>query len=285
MIKSLSQSSYMRITLAAFLAAGVALMAHAAPPPSEGPGMTATEMPKEFKDVGIQEKLSTTPDPSLLFKNEKGETVTLGSFYDGEHPVVISPIYYSCPGLCNFHLNGVIDSIKNIDWTVGKQFKYVVVSFDSTETPELARQKKETYLKSYGRPESADGWHFLTADAETIQKLTQQLGFSFKWNEETKEWAHASAAIVTTPDGKISRYLHGIIFDEKNFKLALSEATQGKIGNLVDRMIWYCFKYDPHQSKYTIYAANIMKAGGVVIILVLTAVILPVWIRSRREQV
>jgi protein SCO1/2 len=124
----------------------------------------------------------------------------------------------------------------------------------------------------------------LTADEATVQKLTQQLGFQFKWNEETQEWAHASAAIVATPRGTISRYLHGILFDSKTFKLALNEAGEGKIGTLVDRMIWYCFHYDPSQSKYTLYAINVMKAGGVGIILILAGLIVPAWIRSRREQ-
>ncbi len=246
--------------------------------------MVSSEIPRELKDVGIFEKLGSTLDPDLKFQNELGETVTLGSFYDGTHPVVISPVYFACPGLCNFHLNGVIDSLKTIDWSAGNQFQYLAISFDSRENSELALRKKTAYMKSYDRPGSEKGWHFLTADAETIKKLTDQVGFKFKWNEETKEWAHASAAIVTTPQRKISRYLMGIMMEGKTFKMALNEAADGHIGTLVDRMIWYCFHYDPHQSKYTLYAANLMKVGAGIVVLMLGALLIPVWVRSRREQ-
>jgi protein SCO1/2 len=271
----------LRVSLAALAVVGAALIAHAEPKVA---GLTSGEQARELKGVGIEEHLGATLDKDLKFKNENGEVVTLGSFYDGAHPVVISPVYFSCPGLCNFHLNGVVDALKTIDWTVGNQFKYLAISFDSKETPDLAAGKKKTYMKSYGRPGAEAGWHFLTGDPETIKKLTEQIGFQFKWNEETKEWAHASTAVVTTPKGTISRYLHGIMFDGKTFKLALNEASEGKVGTFVDRMIWYCFHYDPHQSKYTLYASNIMKAGGVAIILVMAAILLPVWIRSRKEQ-
>lgn len=274
-------SHSLRVSLAALAVAGAALFAHAEPKVA---GLTSAEQARELQGVGIQEHLGANLDKDLQFKNENGEVVTLGSFYDGTHPVVISPVYFSCPGLCNFHLNGVVDALKTIDWTAGSQFKYLAISFDPKETPDLAAGKKKTYMKSYGRAGSEAGWHFLTGDSETIKKLTEQIGFQYKWNEETKEWAHASAAVVTTPKGTISRYLHGIMFDGKTFKLALNEASEGKVGTLVDRMIWYCFHYDPHQSKYTLYASNIMKAGGVAIILVMAAILLPVWIRSRKEQ-
>jgi protein SCO1/2 len=247
-------------------------------------GMSSTEQARELKDVGIDEHLGGALDLSMKFKDEDGKEVTLGSFYDGTHPVVISPVYFSCPGLCNFHLNGVVDAIKSVDWKVGKQFQYIALSFDTKETPELAQKKKASYMKMYGHPGSEGGWHFLTGDPENVKKLTEQIGFKYKWNEETKEWAHASAAVVTTPRGTISRYLHGILFDNKTFKLALVEAGEGKVGTFVDRMVWYCFHYDPHQSKYTLYAANIMKVGGALIILVMAAILLPVWIRARKGQ-
>lgn len=253
-------------------------------PPQEL-GMSSTEQARELKDVGISEQLNSNLDLSLKFTNEKGEIVTLGSFYDGTHPVVLSLIYYSCPGLCNFHLNGAIDALKKMDWSAGEKFQYVVISFDPKETTDLAAQKKQTYMKLYDRPGTENGWHFLTGDAETIQKITRQVGFKYQWKEDTQEWAHASAAVVTTPKGTISRYLHGILFDEKTFKLALNEATEGKIGTFVDRMVWYCFHYDPHLSKYTLYATNLMKVGGVLIVLVLAAILLPAWIRSRREHI
>jgi protein SCO1/2 len=283
MMRVILFSHILRVSVAATMIIGATLFAQAQTPPKDV-GIPSTEQARELKDVGIQEKLGGSLDLLMKFKNEKGEEVTLGSFYDGKHPVVISLIYFACPGLCNFHLNGVVESLKEVDWTPGQQFQYLAISFDSKETPELAAKKKETYMKLYSRPGSEGGWHFLTADESTVQKLTAQLGFQYKWVEESQEWAHASAAMLTTPRGTISRYLHGIMFDPKTFKLALNEAGDGKIGTFVDRMIWYCFHYDPSQSKYTLYATNIMKIGGVLIILILAALMVPQWIRSRREQ-
>lgn len=252
--------------------------------PRQELGQSSTEIPTELKDVGITEKLGQNIDKSLMFTDENGNQVPLSSFYDGHKPVIISLVYYSCPGLCNFHLNGAVDALKKMDWSAGEKYQYVAISFDSKENSELAVKKKETYMKLYDRAGTSAGWHFLTADQDTIAKITSQIGFKYKWNEEAKEWAHASAAVITTPDGMISRYLHGIMFDDKTFKLALNEATKGKIGSIVDQMVWYCFQYDPRQSKYVLYAANLMKVGGAVMILVLAAILVPVWIRSRRGK-
>jgi protein SCO1 len=284
MIKTISVLSFSTLLFAGLLLDSP--LCYGQPPEEAKMGMTATETARELKDVGITEHLGENLDLSLQFKNEKGELVPLSSFYNGSNPVVMSLVYFGCPGLCSFHLNGVVDAVKGLDWTIGKEYQYVVISFDAKEYGDLAltQQKKESYLKLYPRPEAAAGWHFLTGDAATIQKLTSAVGFKYQWKEDTKEWAHASAAIVTTPSGKISRYLHGIIFEDKNFRLALNEASEGKIGTFVDRMIWYCFHYDPKQSKYVLASAKVMKAGGVAIILILAAMLLPFWFRSRRES-
>ena len=249
--------------------------------------MAAKDTPKELQGIGIDEKLGAKIDLSLKFKNDDGKEVTLGSFFDGKHPLIISPVYFSCPGLCNFHLNGLTDALKlmPVEWSVGDKFQILSVSFDSKETPDLAIKKKETYMKVYGREGAQSGWHFLTADASAIQALTSSLGFKFRWDETAKEWAHASAAVIITPDGKISRYLPGISFDPKDLKLALNEATEGKIGSVVDHLVLYCFKYDPHQSKYTLAAFNVMKLGGAVMVLVMVLWLLPIYIRSRRVKI
>ncbi|MBV2168527.1 MAG: SCO family protein [Bdellovibrio sp.] len=248
--------------------------------------MVANEQPKELEGVGIDEKLGGKVDLSLKVKDDNGQEVTLGSFFDGKHPVIISPVYFSCPGLCNFHLNGLTDALKLMEneWTVGKKFKILSMSFDSKETPDLAAAKKKTYMKIYGREGAEKEWHFLTADEATVQSITQSLGFKFKWDESQKEWAHASAAVIITPDGTISRYLPGILFNPKDIKLALNEATEGKIGSIVDSLVLYCFKYDPHQSKYTLAAFNLMKMGGAVMVLVMVLWLLPILIRSRKAK-
>lgn len=246
----------------------------------------ATEMPAELQGVGIDEKLGAKLDLSLQFKNEDGQVVTLGDYLKDGKPVVISPVYYQCPGLCNFHMNGFVDALKLMDkdWTIGGKYKYLAISFDSKETPDLAAAKKTTYMKVYGRPEAANGWHFLTGDEANVQALTKALGFKFKWDEKMQEWAHASAAIVISPKGEISRYLPGIMFEPKDIKLALNEAAEGKIGTFVDSLVLYCFKYDPSQSKYTLYAYNLVKMGGALMVLILAIWLLPVWFRSRKDQ-
>ena len=242
------------------------------------------EKPKELQEIGIDEKLGQSLDLSLKVTNEDGQVVTLGSFFDGKTPVILSLVYYSCPSLCNLHLNVVVSTLKDLDWSVGNKFKVVAVSFDPKETSDVAKQKKANYLKEYNRKGTENGWAFATASQESIDSLTKQVGFKYKWDDQNQEWAHASAAIVVTPEGKISRYLHGVHFEPQSFKLALGEATNGKIGTLVEKMVWYCFKYDPKQSKYTLYAFRLVQLGGGLIILVLSAVLIPFWIRSRRES-
>lgn len=246
--------------------------------------LSASEKPKDFEGIGITEKLSTQLDLNWQFKDENGQLVPLSKYYDGSHPVVISLMYYACPGLCSFHFNGVIDALKEVDWNPGEKFRVLAISFDSKEGSDLAAQKRASYLEVYGRPSGQNGIHFLTADEETVQKLTKAVGFEYKWNEQAKEWAHASAAIVTTPSGVVSRYLHGIMFDPKTFKLALNEATMGKIGTIVDKMVWYCFKYDPSQSKYTLVAFRLVQIGAAAITVVLMLILLPFWVRSRRGK-
>lgn len=248
--------------------------------------MVASDKPKELQGVGIDEQLGGKLDLTLKVKDDNGQEVTLGTFFDGKHPVILSPVYFSCPGLCNFHLNGLTDALKLMDseWSVGNKYKILSVSFDSKETPDLAAKKKATYMKLYDRKGTEDGWHFITADEQTVQAITKSLGFKFKWDEATKEWAHASAAVIVTPDGTISRYLPGIMFSPKDIKLALNEATAGKIGTFVDHLVLYCFKYDPQQSKYTLAAFNVMKLGGGVMVLLMALWLLPIYIRSRRVK-
>lgn len=246
----------------------------------------ANEQADELKGVGIDEKLGAKLDLSLQVKDEAGNVVPLSSYFDGKHPVILSPVYFSCPGLCNFHLNGLTDGLKLMekDWGVGGKYQVISLSFDSKETPDLAANKKQTYMKLYGREGAEKGWHFVTADEATVQAITKALGFKFRWDEKANEWAHASAAVILTPDGTISRYLPGISFQPQDIKLALNEAAEGKIGNFVEHLVLYCFKYDPQQSKYTLAAFNVMQLGGAVMVLVMAIWLLPVYIRSRKAK-
>lgn len=247
-------------------------------------GKASTEVPEEIKDVGIEEKIGEMIDLNLIVTDEKGEKHPLSTYFKSHKPVILSPVYFSCPGLCNFHLNGLVETLKSVDWSPANQFEIIAFSFDSKETPAIAAAKKTNYLKVYERSGTENGWHFVTADEATVKALTKSVGFKFKWNEKLSEWAHASAAIVVSPEGKISRYLHGIQFEPRDVKLALNEASSGKVGNIVDSAMLFCFKYDNHQSKYGLQVFNLMKLAGAITALALALWLIPVMIRARREK-
>jgi protein SCO1/2 len=248
-------------------------------------------MPAEMKargteGIGITENLGGKLTLSMPVIDENGQTRQLAEYFHSGRPVIFSLIYFSCPGLCNYHMNGLVEALKGLDWNPGDKFEVVALSFDPKEGAALAAAKKLNYVSLYERPDAGQkGMHFLTASQETIDQLTKDIGFKYRWDAASNEWAHASAAVMISPDGKITRYLHGIMFDAKDVKLALSESTEGKIGTIVDKMIWYCFMYDPKQSKYTIAAFRLVQLGGALIILVVAALLVPQWLKARQTKV
>lgn len=250
---------------------------------------TSDEVPEEIKNVGIDEKIGQHIDLNLQVTDDTGKVVPLSTFFQPHKPVLLSPIYYNCPGLCSFHFNGVIDSLKKIDWNPGDKFQVLAFSFDASENaPDkagLGTKKKASYMKLYGRPGTENGFHFVTADQATVDKLMKSVGFRYKWNEKAGEWAHVSAAIMIAPDGKITRYLHGIEFNPQDMKFALNETANGKVGNIVDSVLLYCFKFDQHQSKYGLQVFRVMQIAGGFTILLLAIWLLPVLFKARREKV
>lgn len=248
------------------------------------PTKASSQLPEELVGVSIEEKLGQQVDLSTMVTQEDGKVVPLSTFFKSHKPVIFSPVYFNCPGLCNFHLNGLVDTLKTLDWSAGQQFEVVALSFDAREKSDVALKKKNNYLKVYDRAGTENGWHFLTADEATIKKLTNQVGFNFRWNEKAGEWSHASAAIVVSPEGKVSRYLHGIQFGDRDVKLALNEASNGQVGNLMDSAMLFCFKYDRHQSKYGLQVYRVMQLAGAFTIAILAIWLIPVMIRARREN-
>lgn len=238
------------------------------------------ETPKELQGVGIEEKLGQTLDLGLKFTDDTGQPATLGQYFKSHRPVLLSVVYYNCPSLCNYHLNGVTEALKNVPWQPGQEFELVTISMDPTETHEVAGPKKAAYVKEYGRPQTINGWHFLTGDEENIKKLTQQVGFSYRWDEASSQYAHASAAIIVTPGGVVSRYVHGINPDSQTLRLALMEASGGKVGSIIDQIISLCFHFDPKKSKYTLAAWRIMQVGAVLTLLIVAVLMIPTWIRE-----
>ena len=243
--------------------------------------VTGLEKPKELLGVGIKQKVGGSVDLDLEFVDDNGETIKLGKYFD-KKPVLFTIIYFNCPSLCNYHLNGLTEALAKLEWTVGKEFELVALTMNHREDHKLAKLKKAAYVKDYGRPESADGWHLLTGTEDNIRKIANQVGFGFKWLPDQGDYAHASAAQVLTPGGKISRYLPGIEFEPQTVKLSLLEASNGKIGNVIDQILLYCLEFDPNKNKYTVVAFKVMQAGGFAVVLMMALILVPLWIRERK---
>ncbi len=244
-------------------------------------GLRADEkLPPELEGVGVVERLGNHVDLDLEFVNESGRPVKLREYFSSGKPVLLTLAYYTCPMLCSLILNGQTAALKEVAWTPGEQFEVVTVSFDPRDTPELARKKKANYLEMYGK-QAGDGWHFLTDYNENVKKLADQVGFHYKWDQEQEQFAHTAAIMFLTPDGRVSRYLYGIKFSPRDVRLALTEAGEGKMGSTVDKLLLYCFHYDPSSKGYTLFAINLMRAGGALTVVILVFVILRLLRRER----
>jgi protein SCO1/2 len=246
--------------------------------------VTGLELPNEFKGVGVEEHLGQNIDLNTPFTNEKGQEVPLRTFFKDDKPVLMAMVYYTCPALCNYHLNGLTEAMKQLKWSAGADYQFVAVSMKAEETPEVAAKKKHNYLKVYSRPGGEEGWHFLVGRQDNVSKLAKELGFKYNWMPEKKEFAHVSVAYVITPAGKISRYLHGIQVDPKTLKMSLLEASSGKIGNVVEQAMMFCFQFNPVKNKYTLYAWNIMRIGAAVMVLLMGALLISVWWRGQLQH-
>ena len=229
--------------------------------------------PDLLKQVGIDQKLNQPIPLSLAFRDEHGQTVRLGEYF-GQKPVILTLVYYNCPMLCTQILNGVESGLKELPMDIGKQFNVVTVSIDPTDTHVLASVKQEMYTGMYGRAGAAQGWHFLTGEEPQIKQLAAAAGFRYAYDPDTKQFAHASAIMILTPEGRISRYLYGIQFPSRDLRLGLVEASEGKIGSPVDQVLLFCYHYDPHTGRYGLLISRIIQAGGALTVLIIGVVVL-----------
>src|SRR6185437_4643036 len=193
-------------------------------------------IPSELKGVTIEQRLNSQLPLDAGFRDENGQTVTLGRYF-GKRPVILALVYYECPMLCTQILNGVLRTAKQMTLTPGKDYDVVVISFDPNETPAMAMAKKATYMKNFGHPETAGGWHFLTGATPSIDRVTDAVGFRYKWDPALKQYAHASAVYVLTPEGKLSKYFYGINYSATDMRFGLVEASHDKIGTAVDQLL------------------------------------------------
>ncbi len=228
----------------------------------------ANVRPPRLENVGIEQRLDAQVPPDLTFRDETGQTVRLGDYF-GKKPLILNLVYYNCTMLCGEALAGLSQAMRLVKFDVGKEFEVVTVSFDPRETPEIAAAKKKDYVKRYGRPNAATGWHFLTGSAESVNALTKAVGFQYQYDPKINQFAHATAIMVLTPQGRISRYFYGVDFPPKDLRMGLVEASQGKIGNPIDQVLLYCYHYDPATGKYGAVIANILRLAGAATILIL----------------
>jgi len=241
--------------------------------------------PPVLKDVGIDQLLNNPVPLDLEFKDETGRTVKLQEYFNGK-PVILSLVYYDCPQLCSLTLNGLMNVLKTLPLKPGKDFTALTVSFDPKEKPELASEKRNAYLKKLANPDIDGGWHFLTGEEPAIKALTRAVGFRFLWDPVSKQYAHTSALIVITPQGKVSRYFYpGDVlsnFEPRDIRFGLLDASNSKIGSLADQVILYCYQYDPERGVYNLVLMRLMRIFGGVTIVTLIALIL--FLRHKTKQ-
>jgi protein SCO1 len=236
----------------------------------------ANTRPPRLQNVGIEQHLNAQVPPDLAFRDETGKTVKLSDYF-GRKPLILNLVYYNCTMLCGEALAGLSSAMRLIKFDLGNEFDVITVSFDPRETPEMAAAKKIEYVKRYGRPDAASGWHFLTGQSDSINALTKAVGFQYQYDEKSNQFAHATAIMVLTPQGRISRYFYGIDFPPKDLRMGLVEASQNKIGNAVDAVLLYCYHYNPETGKYGAMVGNILRLAGGATILLIGGLLLILW--------
>jgi protein SCO1/2 len=269
--------------LVLLLAATSAFAQQAGPPGPSSPlygarpetGNPSSGLPKALSDVGLEQRLDQQLPLDLVFRDESGQEVKLGQYF-GQKPVILALVYYDCPMLCTQILNGMVTSFRVLPFQVGKEFDVVTVSFDPRETSALASTKKKVYvnyLPEKMRAGATNGWHFLTGDQANISKLTDAVGFRYRYDEATKQFAHASGIMVATPHGKLSRYFYGIEYAPRDLRLGLIESSANKIGSPADQLLLYCYHYDPATGKYGAAVMKIMRIAGVITVLAIVVML------------
>jgi protein SCO1/2 len=236
----------------------------------------ANTRPPRLQNVGIEQHLDAQVPPDLVFRDDTGKTVKLGDYF-GRKPLILNLVYYNCTMLCGEALAGLASAMRLVKFDVGNEFDVVTVSFDPRETPDMAAAKKTDYVKRYGRANAAAGWHFLTGSPDSINALTKTVGFQYQYDEKSNQYAHATAIMVLTPQGRISRYFYGVDFPPKDLRMGLVEASHGKIGNAVDAVLLYCYHYDPETGKYGDMVANILRLAAAATILLIGGLIFILW--------
>jgi protein SCO1/2 len=244
-------------------------------------GTPASTIPAPLREIGFDQKIDERLPLDVEFRDESGRQVRIGEYF-GARPVVLAFVYYDCPMLCTQVLSAMTTTFGVLALDPGTDFEIVVVSFDPRETPALAAEKKALYLDRFGRPGTEDGWHFLTGDEASVKRLTGAAGFRYAWDEKTGQFAHPAGVIVTTPDGRLARYLFGLEYGPRDLRFALIEASEGRVGTAVDSLLLYCYHYDPMTGRYGLVVMRALRVAGAATVLLLGAFIMVMVRRERR---
>ena len=244
------------------------------------PGIAASVVPQPIREIGFDQRLDERIPLDVEFRDDQGRVVRLQEYF-GSKPVVLAFVYYDCPMLCTMVLSSITSTLGVLSLDPGKDFELVMVSFDPRETPALAARKKAEYLNRYDRPAAAGGWHFLTGDPPSIERLTRAAGFRYTWDEDTQQFAHPAGIVVLTPDGRLARYLFGLEYGPRDLRLALVEASEGQIGTAVDTALLYCYHYDPMTGRYGLVVMRVLRVAGAATVLAIGTFI---FVMVRRER-
>jgi protein SCO1 len=273
----------MTALLLLLIAAPIALSAQMRGPMSGGIlAPPVNKKPPNLEFVGIEQHIDSAVPGDLQFRDETGKTVRLSDYFGYGRPVILDLGYYQCPMLCSELMQGLVGSMKALTFNLGKDFDVITVSFDPSETPEMAAAKKRDMMKRYGRTGSEQGWHFLTGQADQINALTKAVGYQYQYDPRTEQYAHAAAIVMLTSDRRISGYFYGVEFPPKDLRLGLVEASQGKVGNIGDQILLYCYHYDPRSGKYGLIISNVLKISALGTMLILGAFVF-VMFRAERH--
>ncbi|HVY26256.1 MAG TPA: SCO family protein [Polyangiaceae bacterium] len=275
-------SKLLRHGASAILAASLAFTSAAEADQVQAPDRTE-EAPKRLKGVDVIEHLGERVPEHLAFTNQDGKAVKVGDYLHDGVPVILTFNYSSCPMLCSLQLTAFVEGLKKLDFSANKQFRIVTVLLDPKETDESARRFRARYLAQYNRPGSEPGWTFLHGSDANVHALAKAVGFSYNYNEARGEYLHPAALTLLSPDGKVARYLYGLEYPDKTIRLGLVEASEGRVGTSLDRLVLYCFHYDSTEGRYAPIAARIMQLGGAVALLIFAG-FLTVLIRRDKKR-
>ncbi len=253
------------------------------PPQGGATAQNSKVLPAELRNVGITQELNHQVPLDLVFHDETGKTVRLGDYF-GKKPVILSLVYFNCPQLCPMVEQGLVEGLRELPFDVGKQFNVLTVSFDPRDTPFEAYAKRAMYLSMYNRKDAGAGWHFLTGDQASITALTKAVGFRYNYDPRTEQYYHATAIVVLTPQGKVAQYFYGIRYPAGQLRLALVQASHGKIGSPVDALLLFCCRYDPATGKYSLIITRVLFIAALVTVILLGGMLFVLFRSGRRPK-